>query len=185
MILGNRSPKQSEAMRKCENLLNKVSAHRNAVHFLQPVDPVALRIPDYPKIVKEPMDLGTVRAKLRAHEYRNPSQMLADINKVWTNSFLYNPVNSTMHTITKSISDHFQLAIQEFIDDPMEEMSPPRPKFSKDRSKDGGDYLPPGIKIPYPGSMADRPLSYEEKRTLTEMIKSNLRSPRPQQGRNI
>lgn len=161
-------------MKKCENLLAKLSIHRHAVHFLQPVDPIALRIPDYPKIVKEPIDLGTIKKKLRAMEYKSPSQMLSDINKVWANSFLYNPVNSMMHSITKSIADYFQSIISEFIDDPLEEMSPPKPKFYKEKSKDSGEYLPPGIKIPFPGSMADRPLSYEEKRTLTEMIKSNL-----------
>lgn len=174
MLLGNKSPKQSEAIRKCENLLNKLCTHRNAIHFLQPVDPVALRIPDYPKIVREPMDLGTIRKKLAAREYRTPAQMLADINKVWSNSFLYNPVSSQMHAITKSISDYYQTILPDYIDDLQEEMSSPRPKLTKHKSKDAGEYLPPGIKIPYPGSMADRPLSYEEKRILTEMIKSNL-----------
>jgi len=37
--------------------------------FNQPVDPVALNIPDYPIVIKNPMDLGTVRNKLRANAY--------------------------------------------------------------------------------------------------------------------
>lgn len=172
MILGNKSPKQTEGMKKCENLLNKLCTHRHATYFLQPVDPIALNIPDYPKIIKEPMDLGTIRKRLKAKEYRNPGEMLTDITKVWSNSFLYNPLNSSMHSITKSISDYFQSIYQQYIDNPLEEMSPPRTKLTKERSKESADYLPPGIKIPFPGFMADRPLTYEEKRILTEMIKS-------------
>lgn len=185
MILGNRSPKQSEALKRCETLLSKISAHRNAVHFLQPVDPIALRIPDYPKIVRDPMDLGTIKKKLKAREYLNPSEMLIDLNKVWANSFLYNPVSSQMHAITKAIADYAEALIPEFIEDKYEEFSLPRPKFTKEKSKDSGEYMPPGIKIPFPGSMADRPLSYEEKRTLTEMIKSTIGSSRPQSRRNV
>lgn len=169
MILGTKSPKVNEALKKCEALLNKLSAHKHAIHFLQPVDYVTLNIPDYPLIVKEPMDLGTVKKKLKAKEYKNPLEMMKDIEKVWSNSFLYNPANTTMHSITMAINSYYQ-TLKGMIDNPFEDMS----ALVLRQTKSDIDHVY-GIKIPYPGSMADRPLSYEDKRILTEMIKSNLK----------
>jgi bromodomain-containing factor 1 len=49
-----------EDLRKCYKVLQILKRHECAFPFLEPVDPVALKIPDYPTIVKEPMDLGTI-----------------------------------------------------------------------------------------------------------------------------
>ncbi len=49
-------------------------AHRNAWPFNQPVDPVALNIPDYLDVVKQPMDLGTVLKNLDAGELTSPAR---------------------------------------------------------------------------------------------------------------
>lgn len=168
MILGTKSPKATEALKKCEALLNKLATHKHAIHFLQPVDPVLLGIPDYPSIVKEPIDLGTIKKKLKSKEYKNPLEMMRDIEKVWSNSFLYNPVNTMMHSITTSISEYYQ-SLKIMIENPYEDMSSLILRQTKSDIDHGY-----GIKIPYPGSMADRPLSYEDKRILTEMIKSSI-----------
>ena len=37
--------------------------------FQEPVDPVELNLPDYFDIIKEPMDLGTIKSKLENGEY--------------------------------------------------------------------------------------------------------------------
>lgn len=66
-------------------------AHRNAWPFNQPVDPVALNIPDYLDVVKQPMDLGTVLKNLDAGEYEDGQELLADVALVWGNCLLYNP----------------------------------------------------------------------------------------------
>lgn len=42
-----------------------------AYYFNTPVDPVALNLPDYPKIIKKPMDLGTIAHKLERREYED------------------------------------------------------------------------------------------------------------------
>ena len=52
----------------CVQILNVLSTHQWAEPFLQPVDPVALNIPDYFRIIKHPMDLGTVRSKVRVFD---------------------------------------------------------------------------------------------------------------------
>jgi hypothetical protein len=57
-------------LRKCRDLLKSLmSKPMMSTVFNQPVDPVVLNIPDYPTIVTCPMDLGTVRNKLRSNQY--------------------------------------------------------------------------------------------------------------------
>lgn len=58
--------------------------------FREPVDWKGLNLLDYPEVVKNPMDLGTIRKKLEANEYRNVNEVAADIRLVWSNCMLYN-----------------------------------------------------------------------------------------------
>lgn len=43
----------------------------NAHIFAEPVDWEKLEIPDYPVIIKNPMDFGTIKTKLKEHKYSN------------------------------------------------------------------------------------------------------------------
>ena len=54
----------NESLKKCMKILLYLKKNINSDPFLMPVDPVALKIPDYPLIVKEPMDISTVEKKL-------------------------------------------------------------------------------------------------------------------------
>ena len=56
-----------------------------------PVDWQALNLVDYPLIVKEPMDLGTVRKKVSLGQYEHVEDALEDIQLVWGNAKTYNP----------------------------------------------------------------------------------------------
>jgi bromodomain-containing factor 1 len=55
------------------------------------VDPVALGIPDYPKIIKKPMDYGTIHTRLDRREYRTAEDCLNDILQVSRNAKMFNP----------------------------------------------------------------------------------------------
>lgn len=65
-----------------------------------PVDPVAMNIPTYPEIVKEPMDLSTVEKKLKADpsEYATVSAFMADIDLMVNNASRF---NGSDHIVTK------------------------------------------------------------------------------------
>ena len=58
--------------------------------FLSPVDPVALGIPTYFDIIKDPMDLGTINSKLERGRYASPEEFEADVRLVLHNCFLFN-----------------------------------------------------------------------------------------------
>merc|ERR1711879_399898 len=51
--------------RKCYRILSMMLKHEYAVPFSKPVDHVALRLVDYHQIIKNPMDLGTIKQQLK------------------------------------------------------------------------------------------------------------------------
>lgn len=56
--------------KQCSRLLQWLRDEPNSDFFNAPVDPVALNIPDYPLIIKKPMDFGTIKRKLEEKVYQ-------------------------------------------------------------------------------------------------------------------
>ncbi|CAM9160177.1 unnamed protein product, partial [Ectocarpus fasciculatus] len=84
--------------RAARDMMKRIMSKPLAYPFLLPVDHVALRIPDYPKIVKEPMDLGTIKGKLKAKLYPTLFEFAEDMRLTFNNSILYNPDTHPIHT---------------------------------------------------------------------------------------
>ncbi|KAG2174404.1 hypothetical protein INT43_004427 [Umbelopsis isabellina] len=75
--------------------------------FLQPVDYVALKIPDYPTIIKHPMDLSTIEKKLNDGDYATPEEFEADIRLMFNNCYTYNPPALPVHNMGKQLEKIF------------------------------------------------------------------------------
>ncbi|RYC62785.1 hypothetical protein CHU98_g3405 [Xylaria longipes] len=65
--------------------------------FLTPVDPVALNIPNYFKIIKKPMDLATMVEKNRDGEYKTTKDLEKDMRLIVHNSEIF---NGSEHDVT-------------------------------------------------------------------------------------
>jgi transcription initiation factor TFIID subunit 2 len=74
--------------------------NKNAVPFLIPVDPKRDGVLNYFDIIKEPMDLSTVEANLNNGLYRTAADFHAHINKIWSNSYMYNEKGSIVNKMT-------------------------------------------------------------------------------------
>lgn len=75
----------------CSKLLNFTKSHTHyGVLFSEPVDPARDNCPDYPKIVTQPMDLGTILNKIYLDIYHDSSQFWRDIGLVFKNCLLFN-----------------------------------------------------------------------------------------------
>lgn len=72
---------------------------RNANVFNEPVDPVALKIPDYAQRVPLPMDLGTVRKKVTNYEYDDIISCAGDVNLTFDNAMAYNSADHIVHQV--------------------------------------------------------------------------------------
>lgn len=95
-------------LKNCENLLKKLMAHQYAWVFNTPVDVVKLNLPDYLKIIKNPMDLGTIKDKLRLGKYTSPLDFLADVRLTFTNAKTYNPPGTDVHIMADTMSQFFE-----------------------------------------------------------------------------
>lgn len=64
--------------------------HQFAWPFRQPVDAVKLGLPDYHKIIKQPMDMGTIKRRLENNYYWGAAECMQDFNTMFTNCYIYN-----------------------------------------------------------------------------------------------
>ena len=52
-----------------QRMITTLQRDQRTYIFTNPVDYVALNIPDYPNVVKNPMDFSTIKTKLKEHKY--------------------------------------------------------------------------------------------------------------------
>ncbi|KAF0032436.1 hypothetical protein F2P81_014726 [Scophthalmus maximus] len=79
--------------------------------FRQPVDPQLLGIPDYFDIVKNPMDLSTIKRKLDTGQYQEPWQYVDDIWLMFNNAWLYNRKTSRVYKYCSKLAEVFEAEI--------------------------------------------------------------------------
>ena len=91
----------------CKKILSTLIAHRFAFPFLQPVDPVALKIPDYPLVIKHPMDFGTIKSNLEKGVYETVDEFVDHVNLVFDNACTYNPPGSDVFIMAQTLREIF------------------------------------------------------------------------------
>ncbi|KAG2834786.1 hypothetical protein PC112_g5948 [Phytophthora cactorum] len=96
------------SMKKCLSILKGLMANPKSAPFLAPVDPVALGIPDYFHVIKEPMDLGTIRNNLETGFYDSPSDFAEHVRLTFRNAMLYNAAHSQVHIYARKLVDDFE-----------------------------------------------------------------------------
>ena len=93
--------------------------HKNAYIFLRPVDPVYWEIPDYFEVIKNPMDLGTIKERIDAGYYdeKNVEAYAADVRLVWSNAMTYNKDDTPVFKMARIMSREFEYQWQTRIED--------------------------------------------------------------------
>ena len=64
--------------------------HQHGWPFQTPVDTIKLGLPDYFKLIKYPMDLGTVKKRLEHNYYWCSEECIHDVSTMFQNCYLYN-----------------------------------------------------------------------------------------------
>ncbi len=90
-----------------ENILNELRDSTFAQPFILPVN--SKKVPDYYNLVKNPVDLQTIRKKINDKFYKNRGDFLEDFQQLVENSALYNGYN---HNITSQAENLFTLCEQ-------------------------------------------------------------------------
>ncbi|XP_068588922.1 E3 ubiquitin-protein ligase TRIM33 isoform X2 [Cebidichthys violaceus] len=99
--------------RKCERLLLHIFCHELSVGFREPV---ASSVPNYYKIIKQPMDLKKVKRRLQLRSsqyYQTIQEFVSDMRLIFKNCANYNEVGSEMAISGKAVSLYFEEKLQE------------------------------------------------------------------------
>ncbi|KAK9901605.1 hypothetical protein WJX75_004329 [Coccomyxa subellipsoidea] len=106
--LGNSSWGGGDFYAKCNEVLNEVEKNLgpNLTIFNAPVDGSVY--PEYHKVVKQPMDLGTIRSRLDRRQYSNPQEYCDDMRQVWINCSLFNHKDTVVGKIGSRADAKFE-----------------------------------------------------------------------------
>ncbi|XP_034043675.1 bromodomain-containing protein 4-like isoform X2 [Thalassophryne amazonica] len=99
-------------------VLKTLWKHQFAWPFHSPVDAVDLNLPDYYKIIKTPMDMGTIKKRLENNYYWNAQECIQDFNTMFTNCYIYNKPGDDIVLMAEALE---KLFLQKITEMPQEE----------------------------------------------------------------
>ena len=86
--------------------------HKDAWPFKTPVDSIKLNIPDYHNIVKNPMDLGTIKKRLVNRYYWNAAECQSDFKLMFGNCYLYNKPDYDIVKMCRDLEAYYDQKIE-------------------------------------------------------------------------
>ncbi|KAK4160763.1 homeotic protein female sterile [Cladorrhinum sp. PSN259] len=116
IALGAQQYSTDKKMNFCADLLTRMLSGpgfwtRVVGPFKDPVDPQRDGVPDYFDVVKKPMDLTTMKAKMDARQYTSEDEFLTDMNQIFSNCYTYwketDPMWAACQKLQKSFEDKY------------------------------------------------------------------------------
>jgi len=95
----------TDEVQQCLQILDEVCTRAEAEPFAEPVNWKELGLFDYPKIIKRPMDLKTIRQKAKSNEYQDGWDFAEDMRLVWENAKTYNRPGSGIFLVAEQLQD--------------------------------------------------------------------------------
>ncbi|XP_007229120.3 bromodomain-containing protein 4 isoform X1 [Astyanax mexicanus] len=133
-------------------VLKTLWKHQFSWPFQAPVDAIKLNLPDYYKIIKNPMDMGTIKKRLENSYYLNAQECIQDFNTMFTNCYIYNKAGDDIVLMAEALEKLFLQKISEM---PQEEteITVMTPKGrGRGRRNDAGLNLKPGPVLDSPST---------------------------------
>ncbi|XP_028268977.1 bromodomain-containing protein 3-like isoform X3 [Parambassis ranga] len=130
----NKPGRKTNQLQYMQNVVVKTLwKHQFAWPFYQPVDAIKLCLADYHKVIKNPMDMGTIKKRLENNYYWSASEAMQDFNTMFTNCYIYNKPTDDIVLMAQALEKIF---LQKVAQMPQEEVAllPPAPK-SKNKTK--------------------------------------------------
>jgi hypothetical protein len=103
----NNQEKKVTIQSQAYKLLQKLKKHKNIGPFSLPVNPVALNIPNYFNVIKEPMDVSKIEEKLQSNSYVSLKEFTRDVNLIWQNAMTFNPIGTQIYNMASELSEFF------------------------------------------------------------------------------
>ncbi|XP_053286634.1 bromodomain testis-specific protein [Pleuronectes platessa] len=135
--------KLSEQLTYCSDILKELLSKRHYAHawpFYTPVDAVALGLRDYHDVIKQPMDLNTIRKKMDQREYATVKEFAGDVRLMFSNCYKYNPPTHEVVYMARKLQEIFEARYLKVPQEP-ECCSVPRQQVINEK-KDGVSNMP-------------------------------------------
>jgi len=118
-IRGRRRGDKTEgqvALKRFQNVISmlhaQISQHRNGNIFHNPIK--ISEAPDYHDIVKRPIDLKTIKTKVKDGQIANSLEYQRDIYLMFANAMMYNVPGSDVHTMAEDMMLESEVHISSF-----------------------------------------------------------------------
>ncbi|XP_057326892.1 bromodomain-containing protein 4-like isoform X2 [Microplitis mediator] len=154
-----------------KGILKPLWKHQFAWPFQQPVDAKKLNLPDYHKIIKYPMDLGTIKKRLENTYYWCGSECIKDFTTMFSNCYVYNKPGEDVVVMAQSLEKIFTTKISQMPKEEIE-LEPPVPKGLKGKKARVGGPMIGGTPGVTPGVGRGRPSSGAA--TVSSSVPNNL-----------
>ncbi|TNN72850.1 Bromodomain testis-specific protein [Liparis tanakae] len=101
----------SEQLRCCNDILKEMLSKRHYAYawpFYTPVDALTFGLHDYHDIIKQPMDLSSMRRKMDQREYASAKEFAADVRLMFSNCYKYNPPTHEVVDMARKLQEVFE-----------------------------------------------------------------------------
>ena len=112
--------------------LDKIEEDPQSFTFREPVPWKDLGLLDYPRIIKKPMDLKTVRRNLTQGKYKKFETFYKDVSIIWTNCKGYNIAGSEIY----KIAEHMETISRRIVAKNKEDLDIQIESSQKDKKRD-------------------------------------------------
>ncbi|UJR09016.1 hypothetical protein I4U23_013265 [Adineta vaga] len=106
-------PINNEIKKELLNLTDQLLTHKMAWPFQKPVD--VKKVSNYLTIIKDPMDLSTLKSKIMNSKFKTICDYIRDVNKIFNNCRLFNPMNSTLYLCANVLDNYFRQLLENFM----------------------------------------------------------------------
>ncbi|CAF3613857.1 unnamed protein product [Rotaria sp. Silwood1] len=132
--------------------------HEFSWPFQKPVNAAKLHLPDYHKIVKYPIDLGTIKKRLESNYYYSAKECISDINMMFTDCYLYNKPGEDVVIMGATLEKVFYEKLAEMPSDEIE-IVPHTSKTTASKGLTQGNLSVPVISPSTPSENLNSPLA--------------------------
>ncbi|XP_050665313.1 bromodomain-containing protein 3 isoform X2 [Leptidea sinapis] len=133
-----------------KNVIKAVWKHKFAWPFHQPVDAKQLNLPDYHKIIKKPMDLGTIKKRLESNYYYSAQECIQDFNTMFTNCYVYNKPGEDVVVMAQTLEKLFLNRIAQMDKEEKEIEMPSNSSKGSQKKRPGGSSSVSASSTPVP-----------------------------------
>ncbi|KAL3287427.1 hypothetical protein HHI36_001898 [Cryptolaemus montrouzieri] len=155
------------------DMCRKLAQNKMFFMFTKPVD--IEEVPDYPTIIKQPMDLETMMMKVDFHRYECAKDFLSDIELIVQNALEYNPARTSVDKQIRhracSLRDYAYTLIKTEMDSDFEEKCQDIAKSRKGRQRKV-KHLPEYLVTPDIASCLDELEEKDSEKTIVVNRKS-------------